>query len=474
MITGCLPYIGTHAFQIGRQHLEDPIPQARKFVRNLPMEVDRVITTALAKEPKNRFPNMRSFTHELEKLVELGGMSVPRNVRKPKPKPSAMAMGRKTIIGVLIGIALVFLVGVGLAMTENLPAIFSSTSPTLSSTDPAATVGPTFILTRETIVGLTPTNTVAFTPTHETPTLIPVLEKVILPENADNLIEKNRFDGLSVISLGWVEQDYGLVDIGSGRNAVISFINPTTSDVIPVNLSEETVPKAMAMSQGKLYVLFNDNIKVYNLVDRKLLNTFSPIAGGANSIAASPDGNFLALGISNNKTQILQSANGSVVRNLISEFGGWAVRFSSDSKYVISGTSRGVLKWERESGVWQPITGGGEKIVKSLAVSPNGKLLAASGNGFINIWNMTNGELLFQITGEFGVAKSLDFSPNNMLLASGSDDNLVRIWDAGNGALLKELNGHTGQVMAVCFSPDGENIASGSGADTSIRIWGLP
>jgi len=75
--------------------------------------------------------------------------------------------------------------------------------------------------------------------------------------------------------------------------------------------------------------------------------------------------------------------------------------------------------------------------------------------------------------GTFGVVNSLDFSPDDSMLVSGTTDNIIRIWDVNAASVLKELPGHISPVFGVCFSPDGTKIASGAN-EGSIRIWGLP
>jgi len=271
--------------------------------------------------------------------------------------------------------------------------------------------------------------------------------------------------------MDWLDGENGLLD--AGTNAVL-FINPQSMEATKIGL-DGGVPISMSVSNDRLYVLVSGSIKVIDIPGRKPLKTITPITGGAMSIAASPDGKLLALGISNSKAQLINAEDGSVVRNLKSNYGGWAVAFSPDSKYVVSGTSQGLLKWDTAKGIWQPITGGQDKIIKNLAISHNGKIIAGGGDGFIFFWDLETGELLRQVdNGKFGIVNSLDFSPDDSLLVTGTDDGIVRVWDVSSASLLKELTGHSGQVVGVCFSPDGQNIASGAKNEASIRIWGLP
>ena len=53
---------------------------------------------------------------------------------------------------------------------------------------------------------------------------------------------------------------------------------------------------------------------------------------------------------------------------------------------------------------------------------------------------------------------------------SGSDDGAVRVWNAVFGECLHIFKGHTGVVRSVSFSGDGKLIASGSG-DRTVRVW---
>jgi WD40 repeat protein len=80
-------------------------------------------------------------------------------------------------------------------------------------------------------------------------------------------------------------------------------------------------------------------------------------------------------------------------------------------------------------------------------------------------------ELVVQ-TGHYGLIKSIAFSNDSRLVASGSLDNTIKIWDAGTGFQIRTLTGHTNTVNSVVFSSDGRLLASG-GDDKTARVWNI-
>ena len=64
--------------------------------------------------------------------------------------------------------------------------------------------------------------------------------------------------------------------------------------------------------------------------------------------------------------------------------------------------------------------------------------------------------------------RSVAFSPDGTMVASGSDDT-IKLWNL-EGQELKTFEGHEDWVASVSFSPDGTTIASGS-HDNTIRVW---
>ncbi|MGB3208910.1 MAG: AAA-like domain-containing protein, partial [Crinalium sp.] len=86
----------------------------------------------------------------------------------------------------------------------------------------------------------------------------------------------------------------------------------------------------------------------------------------------------------------------------------------------------------------------------------------------VNILNNISEEN--QLEAHRNAVKVVNFSPDNQIIASGSDDGTIKIWKP-KGVLLKTLN-QGGKVYGVNFSPDGKIIAAGSDNGT-IKIWTL-
>ncbi len=110
-------------------------------------------------------------------------------------------------------------------------------------------------------------------------------------------------------------------------------------------------------------------------------------------------------------------------------------------------------------------------VVTALAISPDGKILAAAGDDhLIRFFDLTDGKLLHTLVGHSDWVRSLDFSPNGLTLASAGDDRKVRIWDVASAKQLRALPEHSVAIFNVAFSPDGKTVAA-AGFEKQIRIY---
>jgi len=61
------------------------------------------------------------------------------------------------------------------------------------------------------------------------------------------------------------------------------------------------------------------------------------------------------------------------------------------------------------------------------------------------------------------------FDPAGDLLAAGTDAGWVRLWNARTGAHLGDIHAHPVNVFSLDFSPDGMRLATGS--DKTVKLW---
>lgn len=101
--------------------------------------------------------------------------------------------------------------------------------------------------------------------------------------------------------------------------------------------------------------------------------------------------------------------------------------------------------------------------IRSIAFSPDGKILASgSYDKTIKLWNVGTGREIYTFQGHSDSVYSVAFSPDGKILASGSRDKTIKLWDVTTGREIYTLQGHSDWVRSVAFSPDGKTLASAS------------
>jgi len=112
-----------------------------------------------------------------------------------------------------------------------------------------------------------------------------------------------------------------------------------------------------------------------------------------------------------------------------------------------------------------------QKDINCVAVSPDDKVIATgSQDKLCRIWTADSGSRLTECVGHRRGVWSLSFSPVDRVVATASGDKTIRLWSTRTGECLRLLEGHSGAILKVVFLTNGLQLAS-SGADGILKLW---
>ena len=112
----------------------------------------------------------------------------------------------------------------------------------------------------------------------------------------------------------------------------------------------------------------------------------------------------------------------------------------------------------------------GKASVRSVAISPNGKLAAlADANQRLRVFHSGDSQ---EVANFESPAEVYSVALTDELLFAGGAAGTIRIWDlsAPTDSAAKQLQGHDGPVSTMAILPSGTHLATG-GQDATIRVW---
>ncbi|MEG4840731.1 WD40 domain-containing protein [Microcoleus sp. B9-D4] len=267
----------------------------------------------------------------------------------------------------------------------------------------------------------------------------------------------------------------GKILASGGDDGILKLWDVATGQCLKMFQSDSRQIRAVAFSLDGKTVACGGNdysIGLWDLNTGELVRICSGHSQIVVCVAFSPDGQILASCSEDSTVRLWEVASGECLKTLQKHTSRVsAVAFNPDGKTLAStGEDCTVRLWDVKTGHCLKTVLGQSNPVNSVVFSPDGKTLGSSDRA-VRLWNIKTGKCFKSIQdGRTNRLKSIAFSLNGDLLASGFSDTRVRLWDTAIGECLKSLEGHSAWVWGVAISPDGKTLASFS-EDQTIKLW---
>jgi WD40 repeat protein len=195
---------------------------------------------------------------------------------------------------------------------------------------------------------------------------------------------------------------------------------------------------------------------------------------GASALAAAADGRTLATAGYDKAVRLWRLADdrlqeGPAIPDLVT---GPSLALSPDGKVLAAGCDKALRRWDvsgEKPRELPPLEAGA--YLPALAFCPDGKtLVAGCSDGAVRRWDVAGEKAaeLPALKGHGGYVRAVAFSPDGALLAAAEGDGWVLVWDREGKAVKEWRLG--GPVSAVAFAPDSRHLATANGNGTAYVL----
>jgi WD40 repeat protein len=129
-----------------------------------------------------------------------------------------------------------------------------------------------------------------------------------------------------------------------------------------------------------------------------------------------------------------------------------------------------VRLWRYPSGQVVREFGDATDDMMSLALSPDGRWVAAASSPTLWAWDASTGAVVLRQRPDSKHFKCVAFSPDGRTLAAAHNDHHVRLYSVGEWKERETFDWKIGPIVSVCFAPDGMRAAAGSRRGR-IVVW---
>ncbi len=259
--------------------------------------------------------------------------------------------------------------------------------------------------------------------------------------------------------------------ITAGTRVTLWSIETDVPEHVFLELTDDQTIKSLAVSPDGKWFAAGDSegiLRIWDISDRKELNSKKLYSTGIIQIAVSPDSQEIAT-ISYNNEITIWSADQLQQKN----------RFEVDTnglKRIEYMTPELLVAAGETTSSWNVRTGKPEKTLSpgrynfTMARNPDGTRFLFSAEDALQFWNVTDQKPESRLNGSFATEEFITFSANGELLATANGSS-VRIWHIASGRLVQIIDATGWPITGLSWLPE-TNLLVVASVNGRIRIWG--
>lgn len=228
--------------------------------------------------------------------------------------------------------------------------------------------------------------------------------------------------------------DDGKMIISANSNQTLVAWDATTSEKIYEKTPFVSLYNLKMSSDGKLFsaVCSDGAVRTYRARDGELLHTMTHNGFVIYDSAISKDNSYLATSSNDYFIYLWRVDNGIQELGFKAEIIANTLAFSPDGKQIAVGlnyTTTGIRIYDFSSSKWTSRLDSETGTVKSLTYNSAGDLLiATTSNNKVLLWDVANAKLVQILEGHTGQINDLVLSSDGRFIATASSDGTIRIW----------------------------------------------
>lgn len=228
----------------------------------------------------------------------------------------------------------------------------------------------------------------------------------------------------------------------------------------------ETPVRSVAFSADGSHVFSGGDdflIRKWTVADAMEVGTLAGHAASVTNLVLA--GDHLVSGGADHTVRIWQASQGQAVRTLLQDAAVVSIAVNDDAKRIaVSDAKQTVTLWDAQNGsLLATLPTPSASPTTSLAVDPQGTLIAGGSADGVCIWN-AEGQLVERLAPDLQLA-GLAFGPDREILAITTDNSVHR----ATRAVVYSVAAHEGEATSLAFAPDGKHLYSGG--DQTVRRW---